>query len=170
MSTTKAKNTLGGEMQWNRATTGNTSPDLPKDAEIVTNLWYVMDDQGFIFSLRAMSYVATGTEQEKLSFLASRAYLDYLVARPFSIPSRYESTFVDDGGERTTYAVIHHQSAGAIGGVDQLFFDALDQIQSDLPAQTELQIPESPLIKITALHGSRDGAVMPVDALIKGTA
>ena len=155
-------------MQWTRATPGSVSANLPEDAEIVANLWYVIDDQGFIFSLRAMSYVATGTEQEKLSFLASRAYLDYLVARTFSIPTRYGTTFVDNGDERTKYAVIHHDSTAAIGGVDQLFFDALDTIQSDLPAQTELQIPESPLIKVTALHGSRDGAVMPVDALSKG--
>lgn len=155
-------------MQWNQAEPGSIVATLPKDAEIVANLWYVIDHQGFIYSLRVMSYVATGTEQEKLAFLTSRAYLDYLVARPFPIPGRFGTTFVGDNGEGKKYAVIHHDSTGAIGGIDQLFFDALDKIQSDLPAQTELHIPESPLIKITALHGGQDGTVVPVDALNRG--
>ena len=154
-------------MEWAKAAPGSIKA-LPEDAEIVANLWYIIDHQGFIFSLRVMSYVATGTEQEKLSFLASRAYLDYLVARPFPIPERYGTTFVGDDGEHTKYAVIHHDSTGAIGGVDQLFFDALDIVQSDLPTQTNLQIPESPLIKVTALHGGQDGTIIPVDALRGG--
>ena len=152
-------------MQWTSATPGSINPTLPEDAEIVANLWYVIDHQGFIFSLRVMSYVASGTDQEKLSFLASRAYLDYLVARPFPVPERYASTFVDDDGRHTKLAVVHHDSMKTLGGVDQLFFDALDIIQSDLPMQTRLQIPENPLIKITALQGRRDGSVVPVDAL-----
>ncbi|WP_271680965.1 hypothetical protein [Thermomonas mangrovi] len=152
-------------MQWKKATPGSVNPNLPDDTEIVANLWYIIDHQGFIYSLRVMCYAATGTDQEKLAFLASRAYLDFLVARPFPVPERYGTTFVGDGGERTKYAVIHHDSTAAIGGVDQLFFDALDTMQSDLPAQTKLQIPESPLIKVTALHGGQDGVITPVDAL-----
>lgn len=155
-------------MQWNKATPGSINPFLTEDTEIVANLWYVIDHQGFIFSLRVMCYAATGSDEEKLQFLASRAYLDYLVAKPFPIPERFGTTFVGDGGEKTKYAVIHHDSLGAIGGVDQLFFDALDTIQADLPAQTKLQINESPLIKVTALHGGQDGVIVPVDALSGG--
>ena len=155
-------------MKWTQANPGSATQAFSADAEIIANLWYIIDDQGFIYSLRAMAYVATGSEADKLQFLASRAYLDYLVARPFQVPERYGTTFVGSNGEETKYAVIHHDSTSAIGGIDQLFFDALDQMQSDLPAQTTLSIPASPLIKITALYGGEDGSVVPIDSLGRG--
>jgi mRNA-degrading endonuclease HigB of HigAB toxin-antitoxin module len=86
-------------MEWTQAAPGSIASSLPEDAEIVANLWYVIDHQGFIFSLRVLSYVATGTDQEKIAFLTSRAYLDYLVARPFPIPERYGTIFIGDNGE-----------------------------------------------------------------------
>ncbi|MGH9419752.1 MAG: hypothetical protein ACRD3J_07260 [Thermoanaerobaculia bacterium] len=137
---------------------------LAKDAEIVANYWYVIDDRSFIFSLRAMVYVVEGTEEQKLAFLASRAYLDYMVARPFPIPARFSTKFIEPG-KQATYPVIHHDAAMELGGIDQLFFDALDEMQSGFPAQTELAVPESPLIRITALFGDADGRIVPVDAL-----
>ena len=139
--------------------------NLPQNAEIIANLWYVLDDQGFIYSLRVALYVVGGSEADKLAFLASRAYLDYLVARPFPIPDRFAMTMVDPDGTETTYPVVHHDSMGALGGIEQLFFDALDQLESDLPAQTLLKVPESPLTKVTALVGTEDGQVLPVDAM-----
>lgn len=139
---------------------------LTDDAEIVANLWYVIDDQGFIYSLRVMVYVTTGNEEQKLSFLRSREYLDYMVARPFPVPERFWNRFVDpEDGQATTYPVVHHHSAAVLGGVDQLFFEALDRVGSDLPAQTQLEIPESPLVNVTALYGVEGGRIFPVDAL-----
>ncbi|WP_298268552.1 hypothetical protein [Geobacter sp.] len=141
------------------------SARLPDTAEIVANLWYVMDNQGFIYSLRIKPYVCGGSDEVKLAFLKSRAYLDYLIARPFSVPQRFCTTIVEGDGSETTYAVIHHDDAIRLGGIDQLFFEGLDELQKDLPAQTELKIPESPLIKVTALTVDENGKIVPCDAL-----
>lgn len=153
-------------MKWTSQTnTPSQSARLPDSAEIVANLWYVMDDQGFIYSLRIKPYVCEGTDNEKLSFLKSRTYLDYLVARPFSVPARFNTNFIETDGSETKYAVVHHDDAIRLGGIDQLFFDGLDELQKELPAQTKLSIPESPLIKVTALVGDENGNIVPHDSL-----
>lgn len=116
--------------------------------------------------MRAALYVAGGSDADKLAVLASRPALDYLVARTFSVPERYGTTFVDPAdGSEVKYAVIHHNSAKALGGVDQLFLDALAQLGSELPQETRLQVPEAPLAKVTALVALPDGQLVPRDNL-----
>lgn len=152
-------------MKWtNQTLSPAESARLPDSAEIVANLWYVMDNQGFIYSLRIKPYVCGGSDDEKLSFLKSRAYLDFLIARPFSVPSRFNTNFIEDDGSETKYAVIHHDDAIRLGGIDQLFFEGLDELQKELPAQTKLSIPESPLIKVTALIVDDNGNIVPLDS------
>lgn len=139
------------------------SEKMADSSEVIANLWYVMDTHGFITSLRVHLYVADGTEDEKLSLLRSRAYMDFHVARVYGVPARFGTTIVEPGGEKTRYAVIHHDDAVRLGGIDQLFFDALDQWGAELAAQTSLKVPESPLTKITALVPAEGHAVMPLD-------
>jgi hypothetical protein len=147
-------------------TGSRTAVPLDATAEIVANLWYVIDDQGFIYSLRIKLYICEGAEQEKLEFLRSRCYLDYLIARPFSVPKRFGTTFVGEE-ESIKYAVVHHDSMGPLGGIEQLFFEGLDTMETDLPMQTRLSIPESPLMKLTALALDSDGEIVPFDLLKK---
>lgn len=59
------------------------------DHEIVLNLWYLRDEEGIVYSLRARAYVCQGTHDQKLSFLKERAQYDYLVADSFVIPERF---------------------------------------------------------------------------------
>jgi len=40
------------------------------------------------------------------------------------VPERYSSTFVYNEGRHTKIAVIHRDGMKALGGIDQLFFDA----------------------------------------------
>lgn len=153
-------------MEWTpQRTSSADAACLPDSAEIVANLWYLMDHQGFIYSLRIMLYVCEGSDDEKLTYLTSRAYRDYLVAHHFPVPKRFSARFVESDGTETAYAVIHHDTAVTLGGLDQLFFDGLDYLQKQLPAQTELGIPESPLIKVTALIVDDNGRVVPVDSV-----
>ncbi len=46
--------------------------------EIILNLWYVRDDEGIIYSLRARPYVIYGSDENKTSFLKSFADQDHL--------------------------------------------------------------------------------------------
>lgn len=66
--------------------------------EIILNLWYVIDDEGLIYSLRARCYVHSGTDDEKLAFLQSVAETDYLVAQTFEIPERFHTTITNEHG------------------------------------------------------------------------
>ena len=64
------------------------------DNEIILNLWYVHDNNGFIYSLRARCYVGSGADDEKLTLLRRFAQTDYLIAQPFPIPERFHTTIV----------------------------------------------------------------------------
>lgn len=155
-------------MEWTTNPDPHVAP-LSDTAEIVANFWYVIDDQGFIYSLRIKLYVCQGPEEIKLNFLKSRAFCDYLVAKPFPVPERFSTRFQGyDGSETIKYPVIHHDNAAVLGGIDQLFYDGLDQMQQDLLAQMKMTIPDSPLIKVTALTLSEDGSLVPLDAIRGG--
>jgi hypothetical protein len=153
-------------MGWTKA---NQDPEgealLPDSAEIVCACWYVHDEDGLIYSLRAQLYIATGTESDKRAFLESRAYRDYLVARVFSIPERFHLQVLEPGGSKVTQPIAHLEALVSSGGLDQLFFEALTALNQDLPAQTRLEIPESPLLLIRALTVDAAGDVVPTDSL-----
>lgn len=51
------------------------------DNEIILNLRYVHDDNGFIYSLRARCYVGSGADDEKLALLRRFAQTDCLINR-----------------------------------------------------------------------------------------
>ena len=57
--------------------------------EIILNLWYVCDEWGFIYSLRARAYIGMGSDEEKLAMLQKFAQVDYLIARIFTIPAKF---------------------------------------------------------------------------------
>jgi len=134
--------------------------DEPK---IILNLWYVFDDTGTVYSLRARAYVQRGSDEEKLRFLQRFAETDYLIARPFPIPERFH-TMVVEGRTKRKMPVMPTQLLETHGGpvtAADLFDEAFKQIEKDLPAQTRLSIPEDPLICLTGLYADDDGNVRP---------
>lgn len=153
-------------MDWTRSNQDVSGEALlPESAEIVCACWYVHDVDGLIYSLRVQLYITTGTESDKQAFLESRAYRDYLVARVFSIPERFHLQVLGSGGSKVTQPFAHLEALVSSGGLDQLFFDALTALNQDLPAQTRLEIPESPLLLIRALTVDAAGDIIPTDSL-----
>lgn len=153
-------------MDWTRSNQDVSGEALlPESAEIVCACWYVHDVDGLIYSLRVQLYIATGTESDKRAFLESRAYRDYLVARVFSIPERFHLQVLGSGRSKVTQPVAHLEAMVSSGGLGQLFFDALTALNRDLPAQTRLEIPESPLLLIRALTVDAAGDIVPTDSL-----
>ena len=120
-------------------------------AEITLNLWYVVDDLGFIYSLRVRAYVGQGSDDKKLEQLRSLASIDYLIARIFSIPKKYQLE-----GQP-----IFHKSALDLMPTIDLFCEAIEALQADLPSQTPLNIPDKPLVCITPLLGNDNGNIRP---------
>lgn len=129
--------------------------------EIILNLWYVVDDLGMIYSLRARCYVHSGTDEEKLAFLRSCAETDFLVAQPFPIPERLHATVVE-GNNRQKMPVASHSTLQATDGVGVLFEEVFEQMEKQLPAQTKLSFRRDPLVCITPLLGDEHGNMRPL--------
>ena len=129
--------------------------------EIILNLWYLGDDLGMIYSLRARTYVGIGSNEEKLAFLRSRASIDYLVAQPFSIPPRFHIALVD-GSVKKKVAATSVSSVDLMGGLIVLFEDAIRELEDALPAQTTLSIPQSSLFCMTPLMADSEDRLHPV--------
>jgi hypothetical protein len=129
--------------------------------EIILNLWYVVDDSGTIYSLRARCYVHNGTEEEKLAFLRSCAETDFLVAQPFPIPERLHTTVVE-GNNRQKMPIASHSALQATDGVGVLFEEVFQEMEKQLPAQTKLSIGRDPLVCITPLLGDEHGNMRPL--------
>jgi hypothetical protein len=133
---------------------------MTSEPEIILNLWYVYDDLGMIYSLRARCYVRSGTDEEKLAFLRSQAETDYLVADMFPVPERFHTTF-HVNNETRKMAVVGMDSLAPFGGVQILFEDAYQQLEKELPATTKLTIGRDPLVCITPLLSDDNNGLHP---------
>ena len=127
------------------------------------NLWYVRDEEGVIYSLRAKAYVAIGSEEEKLGFLRQRALLDYLVADPYEIPEQFylRITNQETPNHSTIVPVAHVSMLKTLDSPIALFEDALKVIENGFPAQSQLAIPKRPLVCTTPLMQNEYGVIEP---------
>ena len=134
---------------------------LVENPEIIFNFWYVHDDMGVIYSLRARAYVGVGTDEEKLSMLKKTSEIDYVIAHPYPIPERFHLEIVE-GSERQKMPVFHVNMLNTLDNPIALFEDAIKDIEDNLPAQTDLKISETPLTCLTPLLGNDEGEIVPV--------
>ena len=118
--------------------------------EIILNLWYVVDDLGVIYTLRVRAYIMDGTDETKLEYLRTMANFDYLIARIFSIPKRFQIR-----GQ----AIFHNAALDMMSSPVELFEEAIQTLQNELPAQTPYDIPDQPLVCITPLFGDDEGHI-----------
>lgn len=123
-----------------------------ENPEITLNLWYVRDEEGYIYSLRARAYIGTGSEEEKLNALWKWALHDYLIARVFPIPKQFHI----EGDP-----IFHVEALDFLDSPLALFEEAIQALQAELPSQTKLDIPASPLVCVTPLFGDDDGNIYP---------
>lgn len=121
------------------------------EPEIILNLWFVHDVDGFIYSLRGRAYLGYGSDAEKLAFLQQFAKKDYLIAQPFPIPKSFWVM-----GKAVT-----HQSRVPSIGSSGLFEEVFKALNDALPSQTPFNIPAKPLTCITPLLGDDDGNIRP---------
>lgn len=128
--------------------------------ELILNLWYVRDEEGIIYSLRAKVYVGEGSDEEKLEFLKQRAKLDYLVAEPFAIP---ENFFVNYLGEHKPKImnVGHLGMLQTFGSPIAIFEKAIKTLESRIPVQSKMKIPMQPIVCTTALMQNEEGIIEP---------
>lgn len=130
------------------------------NSEVILNLWYVMDKNGFIYSLRVKAYVGTGSVAEKLEFLRQRSFLDYLIAEPFEIPKRFH---VRTGADSKTMPIAQVAILRVLDSRIALFEDALKVIEGRFPSQSHIDIPQEPLVCTTPLIQNEQGVIEPVE-------
>ena len=135
--------------------------DALPEPEIILNLWYVLDNEGIIYSLRARAYVISGSDEAKTSFLKSFADQDYLIAKPFPIPERFHLTLLNSDGTRKKYPVTNTKILRSLPNRVDLFEDAIKVLESEFPAQTKLEIPQDPVVCITPLFGDENHEPVP---------
>ncbi len=130
-----------------------------RNAEIILNLWFVQDEDGVVYSLRARAYLGQGSDEEKLNFLKNFATVDHLVASVFPIPKAFHVRFGDTAAAQS---VAYRPALAALASPIAIFEEAIKALNDDLPAQTDLQIPAEPLVCLTNLIGDEDGNIRPV--------
>jgi hypothetical protein len=130
------------------------------NTEIMFNLWYVYDDMGLIYSLRARAYVGEGSDEEKLGLLQRFAQTDYLIARPFEVPEAFCSRILK-GNSSVHARVVPTAVLRDSDHPTALFEEAIQALEADFPAQTKLAVPRDPLVCITPLFGADDGSIEP---------
>ncbi len=128
--------------------------------EVIVNLWYVRDEEGIIYSLRARAYIGSGSDAEKVEFLQRRALLDYLVADPFEIPQRFHVKIME-GRASQMMPVAHISMLQTLDSPIALFEEALKIVESRFPAQSQLEIPQDPLVCTTPLMPNEQGVIEP---------
>ena len=126
--------------------------------EIILNLWFVQDEEGIVYSLRARAYIGQGSDDEKLELLQRFAAVDYLIARPFPIPAAFHIRVGESG---PTQAVAYRRALDGLAPL-AIFEDAISALNADLPAQTLLEIPAHPLVCLTTVVGDDDGSMRVV--------
>lgn len=130
------------------------------NGEAVLNLWYVHDEQGIIYSLRARAYVADGSDEAKLAFLQSRAMLDYIIAEPFEIPPQFHLR-IGAGRDAKKMPVAHVKMLNSADTPLALFEQAIRTLESRFPAQSHVCIPQNPLFCTTPLIQNKQGVIEP---------
>lgn len=133
-----------------------------KNPEIVLNLWYLIDTTGTIFLLKAKSYVAEGTDEQKLKFLNSRALLDYMVAKDYRLRSGFKLILGNEEYNATNKLTLEME------GEISLFGHVIDEIEKELSKLCPLTISQSPLVCITPLHFTDDLKVVPIENMKRG--
>ncbi|MFZ0774554.1 MAG: hypothetical protein WCA49_00570 [Candidatus Sulfotelmatobacter sp.] len=129
-----------------------------RSPEIILNLWYVHDEAGIIYSLRARAYVGFGSDKEKLALLQSYALVDYLIATPFPVPERFHTTVIEIEGSRKMPVALKSAIEATVGP-HSMFEDVFVKMEEQLPAQTKLSIGQKPLVCITPVLGQDDGTL-----------
>jgi hypothetical protein len=98
--------------------------------------------------------------EDKLAFLQNRARLGYLIAEPFEVPERFHTTIVV-GREARKMPVGHVTMLQTLDSPIALFEDALKTLEKRFPAQSDLSIPQDPLVCTTPLMQNSRNVIEP---------
>jgi len=121
-------------------------------ARAILNLWYVVDGDGMITSLRGRAYPATGVSRDDRLELQHCRYVDYVVARSFGVPER----FCTGDGPKAPLSVLE-----GLESEKELFEEVIGALEEELSAGGGSSVGEKPRVCITHLEVDEEGQVSP---------
>jgi hypothetical protein len=138
------------------------------DAELIVNLWAIYDSgTGFIYGLSGRAYFVKGTETEKLSLLHRLSATDYITAKRYEVPDRFQVIYADGSVQRkvTLLQTVYDPNS-------QLFEEMFKNIESELSQIPDFsgeeyrsvpqQLPKDPLCVVTILYEDELGNIRPI--------
>ena len=125
--------------------------------EVTLNLWYVADQDGFVYSLRGRAYLASGPLDEKLVILKTSADVDYLIAADHPIPEEFRLR--DSSGQPMDHSHVEILESST----DPLapFRAVVRELQRGIPTSSDLVIPRNPVVCITPLIVTEQEGLLP---------
>lgn len=136
--------------------------------ELIINLWAFYDaSAGLVYGLAGRVYNALGTDSDKLAILKQLSVSDYITAKRYELPKRFQVSYAD-GTVKTGVAnlnVVNDPNA-------QMFEDMFKNLEADLPPlpdfsiddyrETKQKIPTDPLCVVTVLYEDEQGHMRPI--------
>ena len=141
---------------------------MTNNTELVFNLWAIFDSSaGLIYGLAGKAYNLSGDDQHKLAVLQALAPTDYVTAKRYGVPERFQVHF-SDGTVKKGCAEAH-----SVGNpVVMLFEDMFSQMEHELPPiprfdsgqtfSTPQYVPDDPLCVTTILYEDEVGNIRPI--------
>ncbi len=120
--------------------------------EIIINLWYVMNEVGFIYEVRGRMYIVEGSDENKLKYLHQYTHTDFMISPSYTLPKSIKTNIGDE-----TYNIVHYNDMKLSGGESILFEDLFNEMEKSIPSDTLLKFPENPLTVITPLSKDENG-------------
>ncbi|HPG47419.1 MAG TPA: hypothetical protein PKW76_17265 [bacterium] len=123
------------------------------------NFWHAIDEEGIIYSLRAVACIEEGNGNNKLEFLKHRAKLDYLIAKPFQIPECFHMVV----GTRIQKKILtfHISYLPCLDSPIALFENAIQSLEKRFPGQSKFKIAKNPLCCTAPLMQNQEGIIEP---------
>ena len=124
--------------------------------EIIANLWYIINDLGFITEVRGRMYISDGSDEDKLKFLHQFTHTDFMISETYLLPENLKTTINDEA-----FNIIHYTDMKLLGGEGILFKDLFEEMEDSLPLKSILKFPKEPLTVVTPLSKDKNGILLP---------
>lgn len=135
---------------------------------LAVNLWAIYDSgTGVIYGLSGRAYCVSGTEAENLALLRRLSATDYITAKRYEVPARFQVNYADGTVQRkvTTLNAVSDPNA-------KLFEEMFRNIETELPPisdfsatdaqSTPQKLPNDPLCVVTVLYEDESGNIRPI--------
>ena len=136
--------------------------------ELIVNLWAFYDaDAGVVYALSGKAYSTSGEDSLKLDILKSLARTDYVTAKRYDVPSRFQVCFTDGTAKKNVTYLNAITDPNA-----NLFEEMFRNIEAELPplirfsngdlVKRTQKLPKNPLCVVTTLYENEHGNITPV--------